>query len=77
MGKINKTGVISKWKWIKIIVAAGSIEIFKSRQTGLNVLGFFQHEASPVTIDELIECVRDASNKLERGTLDNVFTTFL
>lgn len=51
--------------------------IFKSRQTGLNVLGFFQHEASPVTIDELIECVRDASNKLERGTLDNVFTTLL
>lgn len=51
--------------------------IFKLRQTGLNVLGFFQHEASPVTIDELIECVRDASNKLERGTLDNVFTTFL
>lgn len=47
--------------------------IFKSRQTGLNVLGFFQHEASPVTIDELIECVRDASNKLERGTLDNVY----
>lgn len=39
--------------------------IFKSRQTGLNILGFFQHEASPVTIDELIECVRDASNKLE------------
>ncbi|TBU10546.1 hypothetical protein CWI38_1687p0010, partial [Hamiltosporidium tvaerminnensis] len=49
----------------------------------LNVLylGFFssiqslQHEASPHTIDELINCVQDAFHQLEANTLDNVFTT--
>ncbi|TBT97039.1 hypothetical protein CWI39_3226p0010 [Hamiltosporidium magnivora] len=51
----------------------------------LNVLdlGFFnsiqslQHEASPHTIDEFINCVpEDAFHQLEANTLDNVFTTF-
>ena len=29
----------------------------------------------PNTLDELIECVQDAFNKLERNTLHDVFTT--
>lgn len=72
------------------IVAAGSSDgwniRFKSQPPNspdLNVLdlGFFnsiqslQHEASPNTIDELIDCVQHAFNKLERNTLDNVFIT--
>lgn len=49
----------------------------------LNVLdlGFFnsiqslQHQESPKTIDELIECVQNAFNALSRDKLDNVFLT--
>lgn len=44
-------------------------------------LGFFnsiqslQHEASPNTIDELIECVQNAFNELNMEKLDNTFLT--
>ena len=34
-----------------------------------------QHQASSNTIDELIECVQDVFNKLEKNTLDNVLIT--
>ena len=72
------------------IVALGSADgwniKFKAQPANspdLNVLdlGFFnsiqslQHEASPNTIDELIDCVQQAFNKLEVTTLNNVFTT--
>ena len=72
------------------IVALGSADDwnikFKAQPANspdLNVLdlGFFnsiqslQHEASPNTIDELINCVQDAFHQLEANTLDNVFTT--
>lgn len=72
------------------IVALGSADDwnikFKAQPANspdLNVLdlGFFnsiqslQHEASPDTIDELIDCVQHAFNKLEANTLNNVFTT--
>ena len=72
------------------IVALGSADgwniQFKAQPANspdLNVLdlGFFnsiqslQHEASPNTIDELIDCVQHAFNKLEANTLNNVFTT--
>lgn len=62
-----------------------SIE-FKSQPPNspdLNVLdlGFFnsiqslQHQASPTTIDELIECVTDAYNQISKETLNSVFLT--
>ncbi|TBU11490.1 DDE-like endonuclease [Hamiltosporidium tvaerminnensis] len=72
------------------IVAFGSADNwnikFKAQPANspdLNVLdlGFFnsiqslQHEASPHTIDELINCVQDAFYQLKANTLDNVFTT--
>ena len=38
-----------------------------------NSIQWLQHEASSNIIDELIECVQDAFNKLERNTVDNVF----
>jgi hypothetical protein len=44
-------------------------------------LGFFnsiqalQHQEAPRTIDELISCVEEAFQKLDRVTLDNVFVT--
>lgn len=74
----------------KDLVAEGSRDgwsiQFKSQPPNspdLNVLdlGFFnsiqalQHKASPNTIDELIECVQNAFNDLDRETVDNVFLT--
>lgn len=71
----------------KDIVAADGWNIqFKLQppnSSDLNVLnlGFFNsvqwlyHEASSNTIDELIECVQDVFNKLEKNTLDNVLIT--
>ena len=53
--------------------------ICKKRNVKSNQLTFsiqsLQYEASPNTIDELIECVKDAFNKLERNTLDTFFVT--
>lgn len=72
------------------IVAEGSRDGWSIRLTSqppnspdFNVLdlGFFnsiqslQHTASPNTIDELIECVQNAFNALNKQTLDNVFLT--
>lgn len=68
----------------KDIVAADGWNIqFKLQppnSSDLNVLnlGFFNsvqwlyHEASSNTIDELIECVQDAFDKLKRNTVDNI-----
>ncbi|TBU11442.1 hypothetical protein CWI38_1203p0010 [Hamiltosporidium tvaerminnensis] len=72
------------------VVALGSADDWNikfkvqlANSPNLNVLGlgFFnsiqslQYQASPHTIDELINLVQDAFHQLEANTLDNVFTT--
>ena len=37
-----------------------------------NSVQWLYHEASSNTIDELIECVQDAFDKLKRNTVDNI-----
>lgn len=72
----------------KDIVVAGGWNIqFKLQppnSSDLNVLFLFgifnsvqwlHHEASSNTIDELIECVQDAFDKLKRNTVDNITNT--
>ena len=66
----------------KDIVAADGWNIqFKLQPPNSSDLGFFNfvqwlhHEASSNTIDELIECVQDAFDKLKRNTVDNISNT--